>query len=57
MENLGFADVETRALITSDPQFQFGSVTKAFTAMAIMILADEGKLRFDDPLEMTKWVQ
>jgi CubicO group peptidase (beta-lactamase class C family) len=57
MENLGFADVETRALITSDSQFQFGSVTKAFTAMAIMILADEGKLRFDDPLEMTKWVQ
>jgi hypothetical protein len=45
-KNLGLADVETGAPITSDSQFQLGSVTKAFTAMAIMILADEGKLRF-----------
>jgi CubicO group peptidase (beta-lactamase class C family) len=37
-KNLGLADVETRAPITSDSQYQLGSVTKAFTAMAIMIL-------------------
>jgi CubicO group peptidase (beta-lactamase class C family) len=47
----GLADLETHRAITPDTQFELGSVTKPFTAMAIMILADEGKLRFDDTLD------
>jgi CubicO group peptidase (beta-lactamase class C family) len=36
--------------ITPDTQFELGSVTKQFTAMAIMILSEQGKLKFDDTL-------
>src|SRR5262249_28521570 len=46
----GLADLDTRRAITPDTQFELASVTKQFTAMAIMILADEGKLSFDDTL-------
>lgn len=47
----GFADLQKRRAITPDTQFELGSVTKQFTAMAIMILSEQGKLRFDDTLD------
>ncbi|HET8595643.1 MAG TPA: serine hydrolase domain-containing protein [Intrasporangium sp.] len=34
-----------------DTQFMIGSVTKTFTALAVMALRDEGRLTLDDPLE------
>ena len=34
-----------------DTQFMIGSVTKTFTALAVMSLRDEGRLTLDDPLE------
>lgn len=46
----GLADIETRRPITPDTQFELGSVGKQFTAMAIMILYERGKLKFDDTL-------
>src|SRR5689334_12231368 len=46
----GFADLERRRPITADTQFLLASLTKQFTAMAIMILAERHKLRFDDSL-------
>jgi CubicO group peptidase (beta-lactamase class C family) len=46
----GLANLETRKPITSDTAFLLASVTKQFTAMAIMILADRGELKYDDPL-------
>jgi CubicO group peptidase (beta-lactamase class C family) len=46
----GFADLESRTPITRDTQFLLASLTKQFTAMAIMILAERHKLQFDDPL-------
>ncbi|HVV47362.1 MAG TPA: serine hydrolase domain-containing protein, partial [Bryobacteraceae bacterium] len=47
----GLADLETRRPIKPDTQFELGSVGKQFTAMAIMILSEEGKLNFDDTLD------
>jgi CubicO group peptidase (beta-lactamase class C family) len=46
----GFADLAARAPITPDTQFLLASITKQFTAMAIMILAERHKLQFDDTL-------
>lgn len=46
----GFADRATRRAYTPDTQFQIGSLTKAFTAAAILKLQDEGRLSVQDPL-------
>ncbi|MEO8448155.1 MAG: serine hydrolase domain-containing protein [Gemmatimonadota bacterium] len=46
----GLASVEHRVPITPDTPFLLGSVSKQFTATAIMILADRGKLSYDDRL-------
>jgi len=46
----GLADLESRSPITSDTAFLLASVTKQFTAMAIMILQERKQLSFDDPL-------
>jgi CubicO group peptidase (beta-lactamase class C family) len=46
----GVADLDTHRVITPDTQFELASVTKQFTAMAIMILSEQGKLKFDDTL-------
>ena len=47
---LGLADVEARTDATTDTQYRIGSITKTFTAAAIMQLRDEGRLELDDPL-------
>src|SRR5579863_5098916 len=47
----GLADLETHRPITADTQFELASMTKQFTAMAIMILSEQGKLKFDDTLD------
>lgn len=41
---------EGGAPITVDSPFLIGSVTKTFTALAVAQLADDGGLRFDDPV-------
>jgi len=48
----GRADIETKIpiLIGSNTAFLLASVTKPFTAMAIMILSDQGLLGYDDSL-------
>jgi D-alanyl-D-alanine carboxypeptidase len=46
----GWADVDRREPATADTLYRIGSVTKLFTATAILILRDAGKLRLDDPL-------
>jgi CubicO group peptidase (beta-lactamase class C family) len=45
----GLADRATRARNGPATIFQVGSVTKQFTAMAIAILVQQGKLRLDQP--------
>ncbi|MBI2861622.1 MAG: beta-lactamase family protein, partial [Chloroflexi bacterium] len=46
----GFADIETERRPDEHTLFRVGSITKTFTATAIMQLYDEGKLRLDDPI-------
>ena len=44
----GYANLETKTGITPASTFRLGSVSKQFTAMAIAILADNGKLDYSD---------
>jgi len=48
---IGLADVEAATEAAVDTQYAVASITKTFTATAIMQLRDEGKLDLDDPLE------
>jgi CubicO group peptidase (beta-lactamase class C family) len=46
----GMADLERGVPIESDTAFRLASVSKQITAMAIMLLEEEGRLGYDDPL-------
>ena len=46
----GFADVDKKLPLTVHSVFDLASVTKQFTAMGVMILAQQGRLRYDDSL-------
>jgi CubicO group peptidase (beta-lactamase class C family) len=46
----GFANVELRVPATDSTMFQSGSVGKQFTAAAILLLVEDGKLGLDDPI-------
>jgi CubicO group peptidase (beta-lactamase class C family) len=46
----GLASVEDKQPIEPDTAFLLCSLTKQFTAMAVMILAERGKLRYEDTL-------
>jgi CubicO group peptidase (beta-lactamase class C family) len=48
---VGIADVEADVETTPDTQYRIGSITKTFTAAAIMQLRDAGKLDLEDPLD------
>ena len=46
----GLANVELRVPATKNTVFEIGSITKQFTATAILMLAEEGKVSLDDPI-------
>ena len=46
----GFANLEHQVAVKPETIFQSGSIGKQFTAFAIMLLAEEGKLSLDDRL-------
>jgi len=46
----GLANVEHKVPVTPHTMFQSGSVGKTFTADLILLLAQDGKLRLDDPV-------
>jgi CubicO group peptidase (beta-lactamase class C family) len=47
----GMADLEHDVPISPDTIFEAGSVSKQFTAAAVLLLAREGKLSLDDPVK------
>lgn len=49
---IGLADLETKSLITSTTTFRMASVSKQFTAMAILLLEKDKKLKLDDKLSV-----
>jgi CubicO group peptidase (beta-lactamase class C family) len=46
----GLADLETQRPVTTDTSFYLASISKQFTAMAIMLLAEDGRLSYEDRL-------
>src|SRR5947207_3084486 len=46
----GLADIAQKTPITPDTKFRIGSVSKQFTAAAVLRLAEQGKLSLDDSL-------
>src|SRR5579883_1318379 len=44
----GFADLEQRTPATPETMYELASVTKQFTATAIMLLVQDGKVGLDD---------
>jgi len=49
VKGMGVAEVASKRPVTADTVFRIASMTKSFTAMAILKLRDEGKLSLDDP--------
>jgi len=47
----GYANLEWQIPNTPDTKFRLGSVTKQFTAASILLLAERGKLKTDDPVK------
>lgn len=46
----GVTDLKTKTPIDARTNFRLASCTKQFTAMAVMLLVHDGKLRYDEPL-------
>ena len=45
----GMADLQRHVAATTETEYRLASVSKQFTAMAVMLLAKDGRLRFDQP--------
>lgn len=48
----GLADLQTLRPITTDTSFYLASISKQFTAMAAMLLSEQGRLSFDERLSV-----
>ncbi len=46
-KGLGYKDFENKVAVTPDTQFAIGSSSKAFTALTVLMTADEGKISMD----------
>lgn len=49
-KGFGWADVANKKPVTEKTLFRIASISKLFTATALLILRDEGKLQLDDPV-------
>ena len=48
--NHGLADLSSKQPVTARTSFEIASMSKQFTAAAVLLLAEQGKLSIDDPL-------
>lgn len=48
----GYTDIDKKIPATTSSMFRIASMSKSFTAMAVLKLRDEGKLKLDDPVWM-----
>lgn len=46
----GSADLQRRVAATPETDYRLASVSKQFTAMAVMLLVQDGKIRYDQPI-------
>jgi len=51
VKGVGVQELHDKRAVTADSRFRIASMTKAFTALAILKLRDDGKLRLDDLAE------
>lgn len=49
-KGFGWASLENSVLVTPDTVFRIGSLTKQYTAAAIMLLVERGEIKLDDKL-------
>lgn len=49
---IGLADITKKTPLSTDNVFRIGSVSKQFTALAILQLADAGKLKLSDEIQL-----
>jgi CubicO group peptidase (beta-lactamase class C family) len=54
-QGYGLSNVELQVPVRPETVFQSGSVGKQFTATAVMMLVEEGKIKLDDPI--TKYLK
>lgn len=50
IEAIGLQDIAARTPMTTDSMFRIYSMTKPVTAVAVMMLYEEGRFRLDDPV-------
>jgi CubicO group peptidase (beta-lactamase class C family) len=51
LDTLGVCDPHSKQVVTPRSPFYLASVTKSFTALGVVILAEEGKLKLDEPVK------
>lgn len=57
LRGYGVADLRTGRPVTAQTIFQIASLTKPFAAMAVLMLAEEGKVSLDSPAtRYVKWI-
>lgn len=49
-KSYGYSDINNKNMVTKQSLFELGSTTKAFTALSIILLEDEGYLTYSDPI-------
>ena len=49
-EEFGFSDISKNEALTKDAMFRLASMTKPITAVAVLMQAQRGKLKIEDPV-------